>query len=117
MTAKHKTWGSAARKRWYMGPGRVALPLVLALAACSSPGGGAPTGPANSTKAPSSLASSPELTVTSTLDGHTALPLRIHWQAIPSAPAADVSEVDFLIDGRLAWVEHDTPYFYGSDGN
>ena len=53
------------------------------------------------------------LTVTSTLDGHTALPLRIHWQAFPSGPAADVSEVDFLIDGRLGWVEHNTPYFYG----
>jgi hypothetical protein len=54
--------------------------------------------------------------VTSTLDGHAALPHRIHWQAFPSVPAADVSEVDFLIDGKLGWVEHHTPYFYGDDG-
>jgi hypothetical protein len=25
--------------------------------------------------------------------------------------------VDFLIDGRLRWVEHNAPYSYGSDGN
>ena len=28
-----------------------------------------------------------------------------------------MSEVDFLIDGKLGWVEHVTPYFYGSDAN
>ena len=44
-------------------------------------------------------------------------PLRIRWQAFPRAPAADVSEVDYLIDGRLGWVEYNTPYFYGDDGN
>lgn len=57
------------------------------------------------------------LSVTSTLDGHGALPLRIHWQAIPRMPSDEVSEVDFLIDGRLGWVEHSAPYFYGDDGN
>jgi hypothetical protein len=57
------------------------------------------------------------LKATSTLDRLTALPLRIHWQAFPGVPPADVSEVDFLIDGRLGWVEHVTPYFYGNDGN
>jgi hypothetical protein len=25
--------------------------------------------------------------------------------------------VDFLIDGKHMWVEHNAPYFYGSDGN
>jgi len=57
------------------------------------------------------------VTVTSTLDGHTVLPHRIHWQAFPSATAAHISKVDFLIDGRLGWVETRTPYFYGRDGN
>jgi hypothetical protein len=65
----------------------------------------------------SSPAGAPRLSVTSTLDGHATLPQRIHWQAFPAVPAADVSEVDFLIDGRLGWVEHSTPYFYGDDGN
>jgi hypothetical protein len=57
------------------------------------------------------------LTVTSTLDGHTVLPHRIHWQAFSSATAAHISKVDYLIDGRLSWVETRTPYFYGRDGN
>jgi hypothetical protein len=95
-------------------PGLPALPLALALAACSATGGTA----ANEANRPSgSPASSPKLTVTSTLDRHSALPLRIHWQAFPNVPAAEVSEVDFLIDGRLGWVEHHTLYFYGDDGN
>jgi hypothetical protein len=28
-----------------------------------------------------------------------------------------ISEVAFLIDGRLDWVENNAPYYYGSDGN
>lgn len=55
--------------------------------------------------------------MTSTLDGHATLPHRIHWQAFPSAPSLNISEVDFLIDGHQLWVEHNTPYFYGDDGN
>jgi len=36
---------------------------------------------------------------------------------MPSLPASQISEVDFLIDGRLGWVEHTAPYVYGDDGN
>jgi hypothetical protein len=55
-------------------------------------------------------------TVTSTLDGRSVLPLRIRWRAQPqNVPLAQVREVDYLIDGRRAWVEHHTPYFYGSN--
>ena len=82
------------------------LAVVLTAAACSQ---GAATAV--------HTASTAKLTVTSTLDRLTALPHRIHWQAFPSAPAADVSEVDYLIDGRQLWTEHEAPYFYGSDGN
>jgi hypothetical protein len=109
MTTKQNAPGSVAQALRQARPGRAALLLILALAACSSTGGTASTGPA----APSKAASSAKLKVTSTLDGLTALPLRIHWQAFPSVPTADVSEVDFLIDGRLAWVKHHTPYLYG----
>ena len=31
-------------------------------------------------------------------------------------PAAQVKEVDFLIDGSFAWIEHDAPYIYADDG-
>lgn len=30
---------------------------------------------------------------------------------------ADVSEVDFLIDGKSLWLEHHAPYFYGDGGH
>ena len=56
-------------------------------------------------------------TVTSTLDGRTVLPLRVHWIAHPHIALAQVQEVDFSIDGRRAWVEHQAPYVYGDDGN
>jgi hypothetical protein len=56
-------------------------------------------------------------TVHSTLDGRTVLPIRIHWIAKPSIASSKVSKVDYLIDGRLAWVEHRAPYVYANDGN
>jgi hypothetical protein len=55
--------------------------------------------------------------VSSTLAGTNVLPHRIHWVARPSLPASKIREVDFLIDGRLSWVEHHAPYTYGYDGN
>jgi hypothetical protein len=55
--------------------------------------------------------------MTSTLDGRHTLPTRVHWIARPGISSAKVAEVDFLIDGRLAWVEHKPPYVYGDDGN
>src|SRR5581483_4885909 len=55
--------------------------------------------------------------VTSTLDGKAVLPHRIHWLGYPSLAHAKVAKVEFLIDGRLAWVEHQAPYVYGSDDN
>lgn len=54
------------------------------------------------------------LKVTSSLDRKTVLPLRSHWLAYPK-PAANISRVDFLIDGKVRWVEHKAPYNYGSD--
>ncbi|HZQ64072.1 MAG TPA: hypothetical protein VFA66_02440 [Gaiellaceae bacterium] len=57
-----------------------------------------------------------QLTVGSTLDGKTVLPERIPWLAHPSLPPAQVEEVDFLIDGKVRWIEHKAPYSYGDDG-
>jgi hypothetical protein len=57
------------------------------------------------------------LTVSSTLSDKPTLPHRIHWLATPSLPPSKIREVDFLIDGRRAWVEHHAPYSYGYDGN
>lgn len=102
----------------------VVVVMSLVLAACSGAGAGpASAGPTASALLPSASAVPPspsvaasgaELRVTSTLAGLTELPRRIHWEA---TPVGAVTEVDFLIDGQLAWVEHNTPYFYADDGN
>jgi hypothetical protein len=57
------------------------------------------------------------LTVRSTLAGRSLLPHRIHWLGITNLSASKIREVDFAIDGKLAWVEHHAPYSYGYDGN
>ena len=56
-------------------------------------------------------------TVSSTLAHQRVLPHRIQWLGKPSLPPARIREVDFLIDGRRAWVEHHAPYTFGYDGN
>jgi hypothetical protein len=56
-------------------------------------------------------------TVTSTLDGKRVLPLRTHWLAYPKLPASKVSRVEFLIDGKVRWIERHAPYNYASDDN
>jgi hypothetical protein len=56
-------------------------------------------------------------TVRSTLQGTRVLPHRIHWFAHPSLAGSKIAQVNFLIDGRLRWVEHNAPYDYGYNGN
>jgi hypothetical protein len=51
--------------------------------------------------------------VTSTLRDKKLVPRRIHWVARTSAPA---SEVRFLIDGKVRWIEHNPPFSYSDDG-
>jgi hypothetical protein len=58
-----------------------------------------------------------EFKVGSTLVGKTVLPHRIHWLGFPRIAESKVKEVDFLIDGKLRWVEHHAPYTYGYDEN
>ncbi len=103
-----------------VGRSLLAAGLVMLVVSCSSskgpPGSDGPAAAGSATSTHGSASPSATLTVASTLDGRTALPHRIHWQAKPSVPAGDVSEVDFLIDGQMAWVEHNSPYFFGDDG-
>ena len=44
--------------------------------------------------------------VRSTLDRKTVLPHRIRWLAFPHVPTSQVREVEFLIDGKVRWIEH-----------
>ena len=73
--------------------------------------------PATSADIPSAPTSIAALAVTSTLDGLTTLPHRIQWEAKPSVPENQITQVDFLIDGQLAFVEQHVPYMYGRDDN
>jgi hypothetical protein len=85
---------------------RVPAPLLLAFAIAASPAvARAGTGGAH------------PFVVKSTIDGKTELPQRVHWIAKPGIAASKVVEVIFLIDGKIAWVEHKPPYVYGNDGN
>jgi hypothetical protein len=64
------------------------------------------------TLAPNAAGMAP-LTVKSTLDGKTTLPSRLRWTATTNAPPSAISDVSFLIDGKLRWAEQQPPYVYG----
>lgn len=53
--------------------------------------------------------------VTSSLDGKSVLPHKIRWVAQPGLRSSRVAKVQFLIDGKLRWVEKNKPYVYGDD--
>ena len=93
------------------------LVMVFVLAALVDCSGNTSTPTATVMPSAASPSSSAKATVTATIDGLSALPHRVHWEANPSVAAADVREVDFLIDSQLAWTEKKAPYFYGDDGN
>ena len=48
--------------------------------------------------------------ITSTLDGKTVLPHRIHWLAYPRVSRSTKVTVEHLIDGTVRWAERDIPY-------
>jgi hypothetical protein len=83
------------------------LLLVVALAgACARSSG----------ESSKSATTPPAFKVTSTIDGRTVLPHRIHWDAQLTLPGSQIREVDFLVDGRVAWIEHESPYDYADNG-
>jgi hypothetical protein len=53
--------------------------------------------------------------VASTLDGKSVLPHHLRWLAYATLPPAQVKKIEFLIDGKVRWVETIPPYVYGSD--
>jgi hypothetical protein len=52
------------------------------------------------------------LRVTSSLDGKTVLPHRVHWVAFPHLNGKGVKEITFLIDGKVRWIPDELPYTY-----
>jgi hypothetical protein len=94
-------------------PGRAAprfglllLAVAVASAGCTGSSGGSST----------PTATQPSFKVTSTIDGKTVLPHRIHWYAQTTLPGSQIKEVEFLVDGRVAWIEHYAPYTYAEGG-
>jgi len=55
--------------------------------------------------------------VTSSLDGKTVLPERSRWVVHPGIPSSSIREVDYVVDGKVRWVEHHAPYYFGGDHN
>lgn len=60
-------------------------------------------------------AASQPFRVTSSIDGKTVLAPQQHWIAVPHAANGTVRQVDFLVDGKLRWVETSPPYNYAGD--
>ena len=83
------------------------------MASCDNNGGQATHAAKPAATTPAETTAAP--TIGSTLDGRRVLPQRVRWTARPSVPAAEVSEVEFLIDGTVRGLEYDDPYNYGSD--
>jgi hypothetical protein len=75
------------------------------------------TGVGASTASSGNVPAAAKLRVTSSLDGMTTLPSRIRWIATPKPSSATITEVDYLIDGKVAWIEHIAPYVFGGDDN
>jgi hypothetical protein len=98
------------------------LTLGVLLAGCgaattTAPSSAQPT--VTATSAPTA-ASTPGslLTVTSSIADGTSLATPMTWVAtVAGQLTAPVDRVEFLIDGRLAWTEHNPPYFFNDDGN
>ena len=133
-----KTSQSRERRRWAIA---ATVPLILsAVAACSGSAGvasdaaSAPAGTPVTTSAPagtpvatlvetaSPVASAaptgaaPQVTVTSSVaDGPLTRP--VEWIAQVAGPTDMVIDhVDFLLDGKVAWTEHNVPYTFNDDG-
>jgi hypothetical protein len=43
------------------------------------------------------------------------VPHRTHWLAFPHLPGTFATRVDFLIDGKVRWIERNPPYTYSDD--
>lgn len=80
----------------------VLLACVLAVSSAAARGGASERG---------------QFKLNSTLDGKKVLPLRLRWVVRAQLPKSEVARVDFLIDGKVRWIEHNAPYVYGADDN
>jgi hypothetical protein len=91
--------------------GLILVTLTLAVVPAASGCGGGKT----SSSQPGETSS---LDVVSSIEDGATLARALHWTARPLGVAsAAVERVDFLIDGKRRWSEHNPPYFFNDDGN
>ena len=53
--------------------------------------------------------------IASTLDGKTVLPHRLPWLGLPTLAPSSIRRVEFVVDGKIAWIEHHAPYVYSDN--
>ena len=94
----------------------LAVAVVLAAVAASATIG-VELGTGRSSARPPTTSRLAERPTSSSLDGKTVLPERTRWVVHPDVPDSAVREVDFIIDGKLRWVERIPPYYFGGDEN
>ena len=88
------------------------LMAVSFAAAC----GGGSSGGAVTRPDAASETSAPAPTVSMTIADGSTLRRAVPWQVTAKTARDDaVAEVDFLVDGKQLWVEHNTPYFFNDD--
>jgi hypothetical protein len=81
----------------------LACTVALSTTACGS-----------STQTPTPLA----LRALSSISDGAVLSDPVRWTATAAGvPATQVGQVDFLIDGRVRWIEHHPPYVFNGDGD
>jgi hypothetical protein len=96
---------------------RLVVLVTLAVLACLVVSQGLTAAGAQSPVARSEAQNAEALAITSTLAGKRVLPHRIRWVGRANLPAMKVSKVEFLIDGKVRWIERNPPYTYGDDSN
>lgn len=84
--------------------------LVLgSVVACGGSSSGGAAQPAPSVSSSASVAA--DTSVTSSIKTGAVLRKALHWNAaVKAADGVMVTQVDFLIDGRVRWTEHEAPY-------
>jgi DNA-binding SARP family transcriptional activator len=106
---------TATTSRGSIRPRMLAGAIVLAAVAASATIGVELGTSGSSARPPTSTLA--RKATTSSLDRETVLPQRTRWVVHPDAPDSAVREVDYIIDGKLRWVERIPPYYYGGDEN
>jgi hypothetical protein len=91
--------------------GVVTTVLALSCAAALTPANAAPRSHLHA-RTPAAK----PIRVTSSLDGKTVLPHRVHWLAYPHVKEEAIKEVAFLIDGKVRWIPDELPNTYSGTG-